>query len=141
MTLCDAFILRISCKYEGLFTNVYNGKSLTGGLLGTFQYTNDACQTACIMSKECKSINVKDNGNDCKLLTNVIGERGSILVEKAGWTHQSTNYQTKNVTVLHHQSPSFQLKINTLEYVRSVAVDRLNAGSHYPIFRANYYPN
>ena len=99
VTLCDAFLLRTSCKHEGLFTNVFFGKSLTGGLLGTFQYTNDACQTACIMSNECKSINLKHNGNDCELLRNVIGERGSILVDKSGWTHKSTDYQTQNVSV------------------------------------------
>ena len=83
---------------NGEFSVIHGGKVLNGCLLGTFVYTNDNCQTACIAHSSCKSINVEDKGNGCQLLGNALGETGAWLENKTGWSHKSTDFENKNVS-------------------------------------------
>ena len=95
---CAAFIFRSPCKSEGLFINIYSGRYLNSSSSSCSRKTAEDCEAACILDHSCKSINLEDNGNCCELLSKVIGEKGGTLVNKTGWMHKSTDYQTYNVS-------------------------------------------
>ena len=103
--LCNAIILRTTCKTYGLFTIVQKDKALDNCILVTFNRTKDNCQTACLQDPSCRSINVEDNGFGCQLLGNAIGDAGASLVTKSGWNYLSTDNQTKNVRERKHRMP------------------------------------
>ena len=89
-----SFIHRTSCVSSGTFGTVFEGKSLTGALLTSLaEKTEEECQSACISSEGCRSINFDDSNGECELNTKIAGDKGGTnLVERTGWRYKHTNY-------------------------------------------------
>ena len=89
-------ILRLPCKHFANFSITKPDAALQGSIIATLLFKSEnECRSECMINSQCKSINRQERGDQtCELNNRTTEDRndGATLVNRPGWSFQSTDY-------------------------------------------------
>ena len=86
-------------KYGAKFTKIHRHKVLAGSVLTSFAANGtEKCIGACIMTKYCKSVNMRKRDHFCELNSEDTAGNSQKLEVKKGWEVLETSNEEKSVS-------------------------------------------